>query len=291
MQWLVIGQGAIGSLMAINLQRTGVKVALKLRQPQPESVTISLDQQTYSFATQSLPLTEPTHIFAAIKAYQVTEFLAELKQSLLPINSTLVLSYNGMLDNEQEVLPAGALHWVTTHGAYRDGAAVIHAGHGESWLGWAQVEQASSRRPAEVFTALNNALPLLNWSPAIHQRRWQKLAMNCLINPFTVIHQCRNGELLHQRVLDEQYALAEELVWLAHHHGVLLQVEDLVQQAQQVIHQTANNYSSMYMDVKHGRPTEIDYLNGFVARQSMQAGHPAPHHQALWHRVRELSLY
>lgn len=288
MHWVVIGTGAVGSLMAVNLRRIGEHVAIK---PRTQTPTISLvhNTHTYEFAGVSLPFEHPTQVFAAVKAYQVESLLAEFEQAPLPEGSSLILSYNGMLDNEMTLLPKRALHWVTTHGAYRHQHEVVHAGVGESWLGWAQVEQASSRRPAELFSALNNALPILNWSPAINHRRWHKLAINCLINAYTVIHNCRNGELLNHHLEAEQHQVAEEISWLAEHRGVQLNAQHLVAEARTVIKNTANNFSSMLMDVRQQRPTEIDYLNGFVARQSQAAGQAAPANEQLWRQVVQLS--
>ncbi|HCS14004.1 MAG TPA: oxidoreductase, partial [Zetaproteobacteria bacterium] len=34
--------------------------------------------------------------------------------------------------------------------------------------------------------------------------------------------------------------------------------------------------TSMWQDVEHGRPTEIDFLNGFVVRQGESLGVPTP---------------
>lgn len=289
MHWLVVGTGAVGSLMAVNLRRVGEHVSLKPRSATPHPIDIIHEAHTLQFNTQQLPINAPTQIFAAVKAYDVAPFLDELKQSPLPDDSSIILSYNGMLDNESTIMPERALHWVTTHGAYRHNNEVVHAGVGESWLGWARVEHASSRRPTEVFNVLNNALPLLNWSPAIDQRRWQKLAINCLINPFTVLHNCRNGELLQHDITAQQQQVAEEICWLAEHKGIRLHAETLVESALTVIKNTARNYSSMLVDVQQQRRTEIDYLNGYVARQSRQAGKPAPANELLWHRVQELA--
>lgn len=33
-----------------------------------------------------------------------------------------------------------------------------------------------------------------DWSLDILSRLWRKLALNCAINPLTVLHDCRNGE-------------------------------------------------------------------------------------------------
>lgn len=289
MQWLVVGTGAVGSLMAVNLKRIGEHVHIKPRQPELKQIELIANAHSHTFITQQLPLQAPTQVFAAVKAYQVKALLAELEQHWLPQHSTLILSYNGMLDDEAQILPQRSLHWVTTHGAYKKEQEVVHAGQGESWLGWAQVEMASSHRPAEIFSALNNALPVLHWSPAISQRRWQKLAINCLINPFTVIYDCRNGELIAKDIERDQYAIAKEICWLAEHRGIHLQADHLVQQAQQVIKNTAHNFSSMLMDVRQQQQTEIDYLNGFVARQLAAEGRTAPANENLWRRVDQLS--
>ncbi|CUA83321.1 ketopantoate reductase family protein [Pseudidiomarina woesei] len=284
MHWLVVGTGAIGSLMAANLRRIGEHVVVKPRHDQAK-VQLLYNAHQMEFNTAQFPLTQPTQVFAAVKAYQVEAVLKQLNSANLPPGSSLIVSYNGMLDNEASLLPPNTLHWVTTHGAYRHDNEVIHAGMGESWLGWAQVERASSARPIEVFSVLNNALPPLNWSPAIHQRRWIKLAINCLINPFTVLHNCRNGELLSHDISAVQLQAAQEICWLAAYFGVQLGAEELVAQAHHVIKNTANNYSSMLMDVRLNRPTEVDYLNGFVVRQAKLAGHPAPTNEQLWQQV------
>lgn len=288
MHWVVVGQGAVGGLMAANLRRIGEHVAIKPRQPTAQ-IQFEFNSHELTFNSATLPLQQPSQVFAAIKAYQVEAFIDELQPTTMPEGSALVVSYNGMLDNEADLLPPNTLHWITTHGAYRNNHSVVHAGIGESWMGWARVEHASSERPVEVFNALNYALPPLNWSPAIHHRRWVKLAINCLINPFTVIHNCRNGDLLQHDISAAQHQLAEEICWLAEHSGVQLSATDLVQQARAVIKNTANNYSSMLMDIRHHRRTEIDYLNGYVARQSAFAGRTAATNETLWQQVLDRS--
>src|SRR5690554_498742 len=100
MQWLVVGTGAVGSLMAVNLKRIGEHVNLKPRNTKLKQVELIADAHNHTFLTQQLPLTAATQVFAAVKAYQVKALLAELAQHPLPQDSTLVLSHNGMLDDE-----------------------------------------------------------------------------------------------------------------------------------------------------------------------------------------------
>lgn len=278
--WLVIGQGALGSLMAVHLAKCGRPVTLKLREKQAP-LAIYHEGQCWQFATTA-QLQQPSIIFAAVKAYQVEALLAELRQSPAFAQSQLILSYNGMLTDETQVLRAQDCHWVTTHGAYREGQAVIHGGHGESWLGGGEA-------PPPSYADLAAALPPLHWQADINTRRWQKLAINCLINPFTVLHQCRNGDVLERLDHAIWYGVAAEIVALAATQGQHFDVTALLESAQQVMQQTAQNRSSMLQDFSLGRHLEIDYLNGFVAAASTQAGLDAPANDWVWRRVNALS--
>ncbi len=281
-QWCVVGQGALGSLMAVHLAKQQQRVTLKLRHA--GSCDIRFADHTWSFdAVQEIQ--QPSIIFAAVKAYQVAPLLAEFQAQAVFHKSTLILSYNGMLTNEAELLRPNDWHWVTTHGAYREGNEVIHGGQGQSWLGSLHGQTAKP----DFFADLEQALPPLHWQADIRQRRWQKLAINCLINPYTVIHECCNGELAHLVTQQEWQDVAQEITRLAAHHGVELNPDDLLQQAQQVVKQTALNRSSMLQDYLHQRPLEIDYLNGFVAAASTAAGWSAPANERLCEQVQSLS--
>lgn len=288
MNWVMVGQGALGSLLAIKLQQQGHCVQVLTRagsDPQPRW----LADNCYHFARANFAALKASDqactIIAAVKAYQLSEFLVQLGD--LPPQWHLVLSYNGMLDHEAERLPERCLHWVTTHGAYRDGQQIVHAGQGQSWLGW---QQPQAERPQTLINDLAQALPPLQWQASIQAQRWQKLAINCLINPLTVVHHCRNGQLLDLGLEPEMLQLAREISALAARlHQLNLAPECLLDQALQVARATAANRSSMLSDVLAGRPTEIDYLNGFVARQSAAIGLTANANQRLWQQVRARS--
>src|SRR5690606_13786286 len=89
-----------------------------------------------------------------------------------------------------------------------------------------------------------------------------KLALNCAINPLTVLHECRNGELSAHR--DEVGSLCKELSTLLTACGQPQAAQDLETEVWRVVEATANNYSSMYQDVQLGRRTEVAYLLGYA---------------------------
>lgn len=285
--WLVIGHGAIGSLVASRLVQLGYPVELKLRPEQAATNTkqlqLSDDSLTLKATTE---LSGPRWIFAAVKAYQVEPLMAELKQSQSFQESRLVISYNGMLTNEAQLFGDHDAHWVTTHGAYREGSQVVHAGQGQSWIG---SQNPNMTVATELREQLAQALPPLEVVTSIATRRWLKLAVNCLINPYTLLHQCSNGQLEEQVTRQQWTNVAQEITQLAHHHGIRLTTEDILEQAGKVVAATAKNRSSMLQDFLQGRTTEIDYLNGFVATASTEAGLAAPHNYELWQQVKRLS--
>jgi 2-dehydropantoate 2-reductase len=47
-------------------------------------------------------------------------------------------------------------------------------------------------------------------------------------------------------------------------------------------------YSSTAQDVRRGRPSEIDHLNGFVVREGERFGVPAPVNRVLWVLVKAM---
>ena len=51
---------------------------------------------------------------------------------------------------------------------------------------------------------------------------------------------------------------------------------DPIQRAESVCKATARNVSSMLQDVLNSKPTEIDYINGVIARQGKALGIPTP---------------
>ena len=64
--------------------------------------------------------------------------------------------------------------------------------------------------------------------------------------------------------------------------------ESLRQSIEQVARATAGNTSSMRADVLAGRPTEIDYINGYLSALGQQLGIATPVNQMLTEQVKHL---
>ena len=270
MTWHILGAGSLGSLWAARLARAGLPVRLILRNRQrleayrqAGGLTLIEAGQAQRFAIPAeLPQAHaPIHrLLLACKAYDAQQAVASIARRLAP-GAELLLLQNGLgsQDAVARDLPAQRCLFVSsTEGAFRPADfQVVFAGQGQNWLG-----DPHDPQPPAWLSELQHAGIAHQWSPDILARLWRKLALNCAINPLTVLYDCRNGELAGHSV--EVASLCSELVALLQGCGQAAAAEHLHEDVLRVIHATATNYSSMHQDVAQGRRTEISYLLGYA---------------------------
>ena len=102
--------------------------------------------------------------------------------------------------------------------------------------------------------------------------RWIKLAVNAVINPLTAITRERNEIILREQARILADKILEELVEAAEKHGFKLDKEKLMKIIIRNAGNTRSNYSSMAQDILNKRKTEIDFINGFIAKTLNQKG-------------------
>ena len=119
---------------------------------------------------------------------------------------------------------------------------------------------------------------------------WTKLVMNCAYNAISALSQSRYSLIkdnpLTRGVMRE---LIEEVVAVGTAAGVVLSnAEQLMEAALQLGDVMADATSSTAQDIARGRPTEIDSLNGYVARRGKELGVPTPVNSTLYALVKLL---
>jgi 2-dehydropantoate 2-reductase len=118
-----------------------------------------------------------------------------------------------------------------------------------------------------------------------------------MINPLTVIFDCKNGELFNRRpIFNLMRLLLAEASQVIHSLPELgadpeaasrFSVEKLEAIVLDVAEKTAKNTSSMLQDVRAGRPTEIDYINGYIVRKGKEQGIECKTNEKLIQLVKE----
>lgn len=125
---------------------------------------------------------------------------------------------------------------------------------------------------------------------SVHDLRphaWRKLAVNCALNALTALLDVDNGAVLEdpaRRLLVER--AAREVAAVAAASGVAL-AGDAASEALEVARRTSGNRSSMRQDLSRHAVTEIEFLNGAVAREGLRLGVPTPVNAWLASEVRE----
>lgn len=291
--WHILGAGSLGTLWATRLARAGVPVRLILRNEarladyragQGLTLVEQGVEQTYPVVGETPGSPEPIHrLLVACKAYDAQSAIAQLHPRLAP-DAELILLQNGLGSQDAvaaQVPLARCIYASSTEGAFREGDwRVVFAGHGYTWLG-----DASHPTPPLWLNDLQAAGIPHDWASDILTRLWRKLALNCAINPLTVLYQCRNGGL--QAHACEVATLCAELAELLECCGQPAAAKDLHSEVQRVIQATAANYSSMHQDVANHRRTEISYLLGYACQAAARHQLVLPHLQQLQARLVE----
>lgn len=289
--WYVLGAGSLGTLWATRLARAGVAVRLIVRDEQrlqsyQAAGGLTLVEhgvaKTYDIPGETPDGGEPiSRLLVACKAYDAEKAVARLAPRLAS-GAELILLQNGLGSQDAvaaRVPQARCISASSTEGAFRDGDwRVVFAGHGYTWLGDAGHPVA----PIWLDDLSAAGIPH-EWSTEILTRLWRKLALNCAINPLTVLHDCRNGGLQQHQC--EVATLCAELTDLLERCGQPAAAELLQQEVERVIQATAANYSSMYQDVAHQRRTEISYLLGHVCKVAARHQLNLPHLNQLESRL------
>ena len=291
--WHILGAGSLGTLWATRLARAGVPVRLILRnktrlasyQAGPGLTLVEHGiAHTYPVIAETSDSPEPIQrLLVACKAYDAQGAVAQLQHRLAP-DAELILLQNGLGSQDAVAAQfpvARCIFASSTEGAFRDGDwRVVFAGHGYTWLG-----DVGHPTPPLWLEDLHAAGISHDWSTDILTRLWRKLALNCAINPLTVLYQCRNGGL--QAHACEVATLCAELSELLECCGQPAAAQDLHSEVARVIEATAANYSSMYQDVANARRTEISYLLGYACQAAARHQLNLPHLQQLQVRLVE----
>lgn len=289
MKITVVGLGAIGSLFAYSLKQAGHQVSIWTRD-HASSKSLRLDNNpSYSFPANEPKLLQNAElVLICTKSWQLE---SALKQTidLIPKTTPILISHNGMgaIEKSQSNLTdRPILFATTTHGALKtDSKTVMHTGAGQTTLGSYNEHAPEMQRLVGIF---NDALPDALWHSNIKQALWDKLAINCCINPLTALHNCRNGALNTPKHLAEIKAICREIALVMNAEGFSAQQDHLFEKAQSVIRATSANYSSMHQDVAHQRMTEIDYISGYLLNRAKAHAIQAPHNQDLYNKIKQL---
>ena len=290
MTTIVLGAGAMGSLVAGRLAAAGFPVVLLGRlSPHVERIADrGLRIESAYGAAQQVPLrvtADPVAVAAAdtlivlVKTWATGEALTPLAPYLPP--AALVLTLQNGLGNRERVAEALPAHprtaiaaGVTTDAALRgEPGTVHHTGRGETLL---ERLRNPTRDRVEVLAAMLGQAGFSARSAAeIEPALWRKTAINAAINGLTALAGVENGAIAADGELAASArAIAEEVAGVARASGY--DIPDAAAATASVAAATARNRSSMLRDLETGKRTEVDAIHGQVVERARAAGMEAP---------------
>lgn len=293
----IVGSGAIGGICAYGAQNQNYSYRMFPRTKDRGITTVESyqgKQVTLNFQRDyALSLTHKDLLILPLKVHDLTSALAGW-QSKISTNTPVVLLHNGMgaIEIAATLIPHNPVFIATTgHGAYKPTPNTVkHAGLGGTMLGVSPRHSAgSSDLKSEVSAVLNHLVGPVTWRDDIVLALWQKLAINCAINPLTAIHKLRNGQLSGEQFSQTISGVCAEVTSVANNNGIALKAAELELLVYQVITNTAENYSSMYQDIAHNRQTEIGAINGYIVKLARKKGIDVPINTFLTNQIMDLS--
>jgi 2-dehydropantoate 2-reductase len=294
----VVGAGAVGGYFGGVLARAGAPVIFIGRKPFVDIVNsggLLLDKAGGTERVSAQATTDISAVSGAdlvlfcVKSNDTIATARQMKPFLAP-GSLVVCLQNGV-DNAERVQHVTGLATLTA--AVYIGVSMPEPGHikhvarGDIVLG---PENDQSIRAETIFRT--GGIPC-RISDNIDGEMWAKLLVNCALNAISAIGNSRYGEIaaskdacqVMRRVVDEVLAVAQAA-------GINLPdipgTEGGMTATMAIATQMSAAFSSTAQDIRRGKRTEIDSLNGFIAMKGAELGVNVPVNHALFTLVRLL---
>ncbi len=302
MKMLIVGAGAMGCYMGAVLTAAGQDVILYdtdtakmmlldcrgIYLEEPDGQLQIVQPQTRQKIEEIEPVDAIILLVKGYNTYAAARNIAELANC----QPDIISLQNGMGNMEllAERFPAERLFaGVTYQGAYEISPGnIVHTGSGPTYL----APMAAGREDAARTYASLLAASGIPAEAVPHQQLehllWQKLLVNAAINPLSAIYRVCNGALVEDETMrQEMMELAREGVAIAQAKGIDIEFEELWQSIEETCRNTAENHSSMLVDVERGRNTEIELINGGIIWTARELGMRAPAHEKVMLRFQE----
>ena len=292
----VVGAGALGCYFGAVLARAGACVTLIGRRVHVEAINrkgLGFESRgRHEFipvaATERIAaVSDARLILFCVKSNDTDDVAAQMAQYLAP--DAVVLSLQNGVDNverirlhlKQQVVPA----LVYAAAEMAAPGCVRHTGGGNLIIGrlrGATPQAATRERPLDGLAAfLNEGGIPVTVSDRIEVELWSKLVMNCAYNAISALCGARYGTMVaHPEVRAVMAEAVAEVSAVAAAKGIRMP-DDIVEAAIRLADGMPVTLSSTAQDIRRGRRTEIDYLNGYVAREGKALGIATPVNRTL----------
>lgn len=292
MRILVYGLGAIGTVFATALKHAGHTVFGITKDKYLEKLCNRKLKIQGLFGEKEAVIdgifSNPEHlkdteldlIIVSVKAYDTEHVIAQIKP-ILKGNTLVLLAQNGYGNYEIATSIIERQKVILSRIIF--GAKIIDTGNAEVTV---FADDTVIGQPENLISEeeLNNIAETFNKAglPArvsndVYAILWDKILYNSALNPLGALLECTYGELAtNENTKHIMNSIIEEIFDVAKKRGIKLNWtnhEDYLKHFyEKLVPPTAKHFPSMYYDIKSGKKTEIDALNGAVVKLAKQIG-------------------
>lgn len=301
MHILILGAGALGSLLGARLSRSATKISLLTTDSEHVQTVrrkgLAVEELDGSVTRYSMPAYDHAHaldeapdlVMVTVKTHSIEEAVSSVLEHC-PAGTLFLTVQNGIGNWERIANLVGkgsVLVGTTAQGATLvEPGRIRHGGNGPTFLG--EPQGPPSARVDAIVAYFGQAGLKVEARNGMEQLIWEKLLVNVGINAITALTGTRNGFIATTPVARELCrAAVEEAMVVARAKGFEVS-EDMVERVWNIAEATAVNRSSMGQDVDHKKRTEIDAINGAIVSFGEQLHIPTPVNRTLTQLVKIL---
>ena len=293
----VMGAGAVGSFYGAMLARAGHAVTLIGRPAHVQAIErdglrLEMAQQTHTVPVRAS--SDPAAIAGAdlvlccVKSGD-TEMAAQQMAPYLRADTLLMSLQNGV-DNAETLallLPCRVIPAVVYVAVALGGPGVVqHFGRGDLAIGAMPGGTQSSvpewptlQTLVDFFASADVPVRIV---PDVAEELWAKLLVNCAYNAISALAQMPYENLAAlPDIVELQHDIVHEVIAVAAAAGVVLPLDASLQAVARIAAGMPRQLSSTAQDMARRKPSEIDHLNGYIARRGRELGVPTPVNRTL----------
>jgi 2-dehydropantoate 2-reductase len=298
----VMGAGAVGSFYGAMLARAGHRVTLigrpaHVQAIQRDGLQLEMGRQLHAVKVEAS--SDPSAVAGAdlvlccVKSGDTEDAARQIAPHLGP--ATLLMSLQNGVGNAEtlarllpcRVIPAVVYVAVALGGPGR----VCHFGRGDLAIGAMPGGTQSSVPEWPTLQALVDffagAQVPVRIVPDVAVELWAKLLVNCAYNAISGLAQMPYARLADQadiRALQDD--IVREVIAVAAASGLTLPLDASLDAVRRIAVGMPQQLSSTAQDMARRKPSEIDHLNGYIARRGRELGVPTPVNRTLYALVK-----
>lgn len=291
MKITVLGAGAMGSLFGGYLSRHNDVSIIDINASRVEAIMrngIIIDEagstsQYWPVATASPQNIKVDLVLVLVKAMHTDEALSQ-NQHLLTENTYIMTLQNGIGHEAVLLKYADRDHviiGITQHNSsVIDDGHIRHGGSGRTIFGLLDGKSARVQHIADEFNRCGFESSV---SDEIQTEVWKKLFLNTAASSLTAVLQVPLGFILQNRhAFFAMEQLTREAVMVA--NAVLdteFDPETVINDIKSVLSNANECYTSIYIDLKNGVHSEVDFISGAVVSAARRLDIKVPCHELL----------